>query len=116
MAGHAETAREVWVEATVREDHGAPGGAPSAEATERRSLLVNIRLLTRMLADKAFRIPGRTKLYLLGALLYFLSPVDLVPDFIPGFGMVDDAVVVALALRSLNDALNLYRKHLGRNP
>jgi uncharacterized membrane protein YkvA (DUF1232 family) len=56
-----------------------------------------IVLLTRLLGDP--RVPRRHKL-LLGALIGYLAfPIDLVPDFIPVAGQVDDAVVVALALR-----------------
>jgi uncharacterized membrane protein YkvA (DUF1232 family) len=39
---------------------------------------------------------------LLGALLaYLLSPIDLVPDFVPVAGHLDDALLIALALRHL---------------
>lgn len=45
-------------------------------------------------------MPPRVKqiLMLLGALLYFLSPVDLAPDVVPGLGLLDDLVVVGLVL------------------
>ena len=33
--------------------------------------------------------------------LYVVSPIDLLPDFIPGFGVVDDIVLVPLAIRWL---------------
>jgi uncharacterized membrane protein YkvA (DUF1232 family) len=56
-------------------------------------------LLRRLLGDP--RVPRRYKL-LLGALVgYLVMPFDLVPDFIPVAGHIDDAVVVALALRLL---------------
>jgi uncharacterized membrane protein YkvA (DUF1232 family) len=41
----------------------------------------------------------RIRLWLL--LAYLLTPVDLVPDFIPVIGYADDAIIVALALRSV---------------
>ena len=34
-------------------------------------------------------------------LLYVVSPIDLLPDFIPGLGVVDDLVLVPLAIRWL---------------
>ena len=45
-------------------------------------------------------MPPRVKqiLMLLGALLYFLSPVDLAPDFLPGLGYLDDLLVVGRVL------------------
>jgi uncharacterized membrane protein YkvA (DUF1232 family) len=54
-------------------------------------------LVRRLLGDP--RVPRRHKL-LLGALVGYLAlPVDLVPDFIPVAGHVDDLLVVVLALR-----------------
>ena len=45
--------------------------------------------------------PGWLKLGTVLIVLYVLSPIDLVPDFIPGLGMLDDVVLVPLAIRSL---------------
>ena len=45
------------------------------------------------------RLPRRHRLLLLGLLGYLLLPFDLVPDFIPVAGVLDDAIVVALVLR-----------------
>jgi uncharacterized membrane protein YkvA (DUF1232 family) len=58
-----------------------------------------IVLFRRLLADP--RVPRRTKL-LLGALVGYLAmPFDLVPDFIPVAGYLDDAVVVVFVIRHL---------------
>jgi uncharacterized membrane protein YkvA (DUF1232 family) len=56
-------------------------------------------LFRRLLADE--RVPRRRKLALVGALGYLALPFDLVPDFIPVAGQADDALVVALVLRSV---------------
>jgi uncharacterized membrane protein YkvA (DUF1232 family) len=56
-------------------------------------------LVKRLLRDP--RVPRRRKL-LLGLLIVYLGmPFDLVPDFIPVAGQLDDAIVVALVLRSI---------------
>jgi uncharacterized membrane protein YkvA (DUF1232 family) len=44
-------------------------------------------------------VPGRAKAALGFALLWVLSPIDLIPEFLPIIGPLDDVVVVALALR-----------------
>ena len=44
-------------------------------------------------------VPRRAKVVLVVAGLWVLSPIDLVPEFLPVIGPLDDAVVVALALR-----------------
>ena len=41
----------------------------------------------------------RFRLYLL--VIDLISPLDLIPDVIPGIGYVDDAIIVALAIRSV---------------
>jgi uncharacterized membrane protein YkvA (DUF1232 family) len=44
-------------------------------------------------------VPRRAKLVLLFAGLWVLSPIDLIPEFLPVIGPLDDVLVVALALR-----------------
>ena len=53
--------------------------------------------------------PGWLKWGAAGIVLYVLSPVDLIPDVIPVFGVLDDIVVVPLAIRWL---LNRLPAHL----
>jgi uncharacterized membrane protein YkvA (DUF1232 family) len=45
------------------------------------------------------RVPRRAKLAIGFALLWLLSPIDLIPEFLPVIGPLDDVVVVALAFR-----------------
>ena len=54
-------------------------------------------LFRRLLADD--RIPRRRKLALVALLGYLASPIDLVPDFIPVAGQLDDVLAVILVLR-----------------
>ena len=57
------------------------------------------RLLWRALRHP--QAPGWLKLGTLGVVLYLISPIDLIPDVIPFFGVLDDIVVVPLAIRWL---------------
>ncbi|MBW3660072.1 MAG: DUF1232 domain-containing protein [Gemmatimonadetes bacterium] len=56
-------------------------------------------LLKRLLSDS--RVPARSKLIVGGTALYLISPIDFVPDFVPGLGQLDDVVLAVLALHSL---------------
>lgn len=47
------------------------------------------------------------------ALGYFLAPVDLIPDFIPGLGYLDDAAVFALVLSGIREDLKKYAEAKG---
>lgn len=54
-------------------------------------------LLQRLLRDP--RVPRRAKVPLVFLVPYLLSPIDLIPDFLPVIGQLDDAALAALALR-----------------
>lgn len=81
-----------------------------AHASSEKILGKAIRLFTRIpfarhivamvFALRDPEVPMTTKAMLAGALLYFLAPIDLIPDFIAGIGYLDDAAVVASALKA----------------
>lgn len=54
-------------------------------------------LLTRLLRDP--RVPRRSKVLVAALIPYLALPFDLVPDFIPVVGQLDDAILVAFVLR-----------------
>jgi uncharacterized membrane protein YkvA (DUF1232 family) len=56
-------------------------------------------LLRRLLADD--RVARRDRLLLAAVAVYLATPIDLVPDFIPVAGQLDDAIIVAVVLRSV---------------
>jgi uncharacterized membrane protein YkvA (DUF1232 family) len=64
-----------------------------------RLLPDTVVLLRRLAADPD--LPRGVRVRLLLLLVYLVLPVDLIPDFIPVLGYADDAIVVALALRSV---------------
>jgi uncharacterized membrane protein YkvA (DUF1232 family) len=72
-------------------------GRRSAAAALVRFLPDCLVLLRRLVADE--RVPRRRKLVLVALVAYLAMPVDLVPDLIPVAGQLDDAIVLALALR-----------------
>lgn len=59
----------------------------------------SVRLIRRLAADPSLHRGVRVRLWLL--LAYLLSPIDLIPDFVPVIGYADDAVIVSLVLRSV---------------
>ncbi len=56
-----------------------------------------VRLLRRLASDST--VPVGVRIWLGALLVYLLSPIDVIPDFIPVLGYADDAIVVAIALR-----------------
>lgn len=61
-----------------------------------RALPDLVRLISRLVGDPV--LPRAAKIALAAAAVYLLSPVDLVPDFIPLLGYVDDLLLAAVLL------------------
>ena len=69
-------------------------------AIEGVMLLPNfVKLLTRLMRDS--RVSMRRKAFIGAVLVYVISPIDLVPDFVIGIGRLDDLVLVSLAVDHL---------------
>ena len=90
---------------------------PSSDVYETAGFLGGLikqgRLALRLLRDA--RVPGWVKMIPFAGLLYFLSPIDLLPDFaLPGLGEIDDVVILLLALKAFVDLspASIVREHL----
>ncbi|MGH2660439.1 MAG: YkvA family protein [Actinomycetota bacterium] len=71
-----------------------------SQARELATLIPNLLVLFRgLLRDP--RVPRSAKLWLGLAVVWIASPIDLIPEFIPIAGPLDDAIVAALVLRHL---------------
>ncbi len=71
-------------------------------------LKILLRLLRAYIKNEYRAVPWKTILAAAGAVLYFLNPFDLIPDFIYGFGYLDDALVVGFVLSSIRRDLELF--------
>ena len=68
------------------------------KALRGRARRVKIELIALSLAARDPRTPWYAKLIVAGCVAYALSPVDVVPDFIPVVGLVDDLIFIPIAL------------------
>ncbi len=73
-------------------------------------LMTMIAMLGDYISGKYRDAPWKTIAAIAGAVLYFASPIDVIPDFIPVAGYIDDAFVIALAVDLIRDDLTDYRK------
>lgn len=75
--------------------------------------LSNIPVLVSMVRSYACKdypnIPLGTMVAIISALIYFLSPIDLIPDAIPGVGYVDDAAVIVACLGLVQSDVDEYK-------
>jgi len=67
-------------------------------------------LLKDFFSGEYSEVPWFTVAAITAALLYVLNPVDLIPDFIPLIGQVDDALVVSICLYLVEEDLEKYRE------
>lgn len=74
-----------------------------ASSGKLQEYLADIKIYFQMLGDfftgKYKKLPVGTIAAIVGSLLYLLSPFDLIPDFIPVIGYLDDAAVLTLCLK-----------------
>lgn len=89
-----------------------PGKEGPTELKEYVLLLPRlVKLLYRLTRDP--RVPARSKatLFILGG--YLASPIDIIPDFIPGIGQLDDIAIVAFVLDQMLNRIpeEIVREH-----
>ncbi|WP_289059776.1 DUF1232 domain-containing protein [uncultured Mesotoga sp.] len=51
----------------------------------------------------------KTIILITAALIYFVSPVDAIPDFLIGIGFVDDGAVIAYVFSALNEDIESFK-------
>jgi uncharacterized membrane protein YkvA (DUF1232 family) len=76
-----------------------------------KRMIENVQLLYEMLRDKTFAVSWSAKAIVVAAIMYFVSPVDFLPDFIPILGYIDDAFVISAALNAISTEIDRYRTH-----
>lgn len=80
-----------------------------AEKHQGKNWIVKFRLLLELLKDPDFKLSNQYYWSLIaGAVVYFVSPVDLIFDFIPG-GFIDDIFVISYVLYLLRDEVERYQ-------
>jgi uncharacterized membrane protein YkvA (DUF1232 family) len=63
-----------------------------------RARQVKVDLIALSLAARDPRTPWYAKLIVAGCVAYALSPIDVIPDFIPVIGLIDDLIFIPIAL------------------
>ena len=80
-----------------------PRGIPLGELL--RVIPDVLRLVRRLVGDRG--VPFRVRAALVVLLVWLVSPIDLIPEFIPVLGPVDDAIVTVLILRYVRRRLGI---------
>jgi len=75
-----------------------------------QDLATLLRMVRAYFSREYREMPWETIALAIGAIAYFVSPVDLIPDFLPVAGYVDDAAVVAFVIASASNDLQNFRE------
>jgi len=67
------------------------------------------RMVRAWLRGEYKALSSRSLVVLVGALVYFLMPLDAIPDFLPGIGFLDDAGVIAMALAAVKSEVDKFK-------
>ena len=82
-----------------------------------KGFLDDVKLFFSMLKDfftkKYTEVPVGTIMAIAGSLLYVLAPIDVIPDFIPVAGYLDDAGIIALCMKFVKNDLDKYKNFKG---
>ncbi len=93
------------------------GGQPSARfQTVREELGLLVAMLRAWVNGDYRNISTHSIVAIAAAVLYFVVPFDLIPDFIVGFGLVDDAAVIAYVVGLLRHEITDFQQWRSKNP
>jgi len=81
-----------------------------ASEHEGKSWYDDFMLLYEMITSSDYSISNKTKIIIAGALAYVVLPIDVIPDFIPIVGWIDDIFVLGITMETLSEEIEKFKK------
>jgi uncharacterized membrane protein YkvA (DUF1232 family) len=106
FARDPQKSMELLAEATKKAKAKENNRGPLSDIWQNLTAL--LRLLQAYNRHEYTDIPWGSIVMVVVAIIYFVSPIDLIPDFIPVAGYVDDAAVIAFVLRQVRGDLDKF--------
>lgn len=72
-------------------------------------LVTLIRLIRAWVSGNYRDVPWQTIVSAIAAILYFVNPFDLIPDFLPVIGYIDDAAIIGFVIASISSDIAKFR-------
>jgi uncharacterized membrane protein YkvA (DUF1232 family) len=69
-----------------------------------------LRLLRSWATGKYKLLPWKSLSLVIAAVLYFMSPIDAIPDFLPGLGFIDDVFIIGWVMRHIRRDVENFRQ------
>ncbi len=67
------------------------------------------KMLKAWIKGEYKEVSKRSIITIIAGILYFVTPIDIIPDFIAGLGIVDDAAVIGFILKQISNDLEKFR-------
>lgn len=74
----------------------------------RESIQTMLAMIRAWLRKEYKGVPKKTIIAIIAAIIYFLNPLDAIPDFLAGIGFLDDAAVFGFVINSLRNDLKKF--------
>ena len=82
------------------------GGVKGGVAEAQMQIQLLVRLIRAYASGEYRKLPWKSLVSIVGVLIYFVSPLDFIPDFLPIVGMTDDLALVLWLFKTLSDDLS----------
>jgi uncharacterized membrane protein YkvA (DUF1232 family) len=82
------------------------GGVREGMAEAQVQIQLLVRLIKAYASGEYRKLPWKSLVSIVGVLIYFVSPLDFIPDFLPIVGMTDDLALVLWLFKTLSDDLS----------
>ena len=96
---------------TLAKDFNAEDAEAFAQKHQGAKWYDDFKLLYDMVTDPYFALNTSTYVSIAGALAYVVFPIDIIPDFIPGVGFIDDVFVVGYVMKSISDEIERFKMY-----
>ncbi|QIP17159.1 DUF1232 domain-containing protein [Spirosoma aureum] len=95
----------------IREALDKSGGLSGANITAFREQLSIVTRLLKAYASGDYRqLPWKTLIRMIAVLIYFVSPIDILPDFLPIVGLTDDIALMLWLFSGIKDDIEKFRQ------
>lgn len=106
----AQEKKAIKLRDELAEDFDEKKANEFASVNENQSWYGDFKILLDMLTTPSYKLSNKTKLTIAGTLAYVILPIDVIPDFLPIVGWLDDAFVLGLTINSLKEEIANFKK------